>query len=69
MDMDEATVSRDTRFAYGEDRFRAWGFIGGTLHVVAFTNCGEVVRVISLRKANSKENIRYGKDKAEPCSL
>jgi uncharacterized DUF497 family protein len=62
IDMDEATVSHDTRFEYGEDRFRAWGFIDGTLHVMAFTMRGEVFRAISLRKANRMENRRYGKD-------
>ncbi len=61
MDLDTATVSPDTRFAYGEERFRAWGFIDGALCVLAFTLRGTTVRVISLRNANSMENRRYGK--------
>jgi uncharacterized DUF497 family protein len=64
MDLDKATVSPDLRFAYCEDRFRAWGLIGGVLHVMAFTMRGEAVRVISLRKANSMENRRHGKAQA-----
>jgi uncharacterized protein len=34
--------------------------IGGRLHVLAFTMRGEVLRAISLRKANSREVKRYG---------
>jgi uncharacterized DUF497 family protein len=60
MNLGEATVSPDTRFAYGENRYRAWGLIDGVLHVMAFTLRNERVRVISLRKANSMENRRYG---------
>jgi uncharacterized DUF497 family protein len=62
MILSEATVSRGNRFDYGENRYRAWGLIDGVLHVMAFTMRGEVVRVISLRKANSMENRRHGKD-------
>lgn len=65
MEMDDATISSDTRFDYGESRFRAWGFIHGVLHVMAFTWRGEKIRPISLRKANAKENRRRAKDQSQ----
>ena len=64
MDMGDATISPDTRFDHGESRFRAWGFIHGVLHVMAFTRRGEKVRPISLRKANANEARRHAKDQA-----
>lgn len=33
--------------------------IAGRLYCVVFTQRGDVIRVISLRKANYRENIRY----------
>lgn len=51
----------DLRYEYGEDRFQAIGFIGTRLHVMVFTTRGDVVRVISLRRANRRE-IRYYAD-------
>ncbi len=64
MILGESTVSPNTRFAYGERRYRAWGLIDGVLHVMAFTSRGETIRVISLRRANAMENRRYGKGQA-----
>lgn len=61
MDFDTAEVWPDDRFAYGEARLRAYGLIGGLLHVLAFTMRGDVVRAISLREANRREVERYGK--------
>ena len=40
-------------------RFVATGFIGRRLHVAVFTERGDRVRVISLRRANSREARRY----------
>lgn len=59
MDMGLAAIEPDRRYAYGEDRFQAHGLIDGRLHVLVFTMRGEVFRVISLRKANSREVKRY----------
>ena len=56
---DTARIITDTRDNYGEDRYVATGFIGGYLHVMAFTFRGEAVRVISLRKANVRERRDY----------
>jgi uncharacterized protein len=60
MDLSTSTVALDTRYNYGEDRYRAWGLINGRLHVMAFTPRGNTIRVISFRKANKKEEQRYG---------
>lgn len=54
-----ARIIMDDRFDYGEDRHVATGFIGGCLHVMAFTLRGEVIRLISLRKANARERRNY----------
>ena len=53
---EEAVERFDDR--HEEDRWIATGFIGLRLHVVAYTVRGDVVRVISLRKAQPQE-IRY----------
>lgn len=51
-DWDGALVMFDEREDYGETRYIAVGRIGTRLHVLAFTDRGDKVRVISLRKAN-----------------
>ena len=60
IDLNAAAILRDDRRAYGEDRFRAYAVIDGRLHLLVFTIRGSKVRAISLRKANRKENRRYG---------
>ena len=55
-----ATVFEDLRFDYGERRFSAFGLIGNRLYVIAFARREKMVRVISLRKANSREVKFYG---------
>ncbi len=59
-EIERAAVVPDERRAYGEDRFRAYGLIGGRLHMLVFTMRGDVLRAISLRKANTREVKRYG---------
>ena len=56
----EATIFEDDRNDYGERRWLAYGPIGARLHCLVFTVRGERIRVISLRKANSREVKRYG---------
>jgi len=58
-DWTTARVIEDTRRDYGEQRFRVLGFIGRRLHAVAYTPRGDAVHVISLRKANRREQRRY----------
>ena len=41
MDLLAAQVIPDDRHDYGEARFRAYGWIGGRLHMLAFTMRGE----------------------------
>jgi uncharacterized protein len=59
LDFDAALVVADERRDWGEPRFRAFGPIGGRLHVLAFTMRGGALRAISLRKANAREKRRY----------
>jgi uncharacterized DUF497 family protein len=54
-----AVVREDTREHYAEPRFEAKGYIGERLHVMVFCIRSEVVRVISLRKANPREVKSY----------
>jgi uncharacterized protein len=51
----------DTRNDYGEDRYRTYGFLRGRMVVVVWTPRGEDERrIISMRKANEKEQARLG---------
>jgi uncharacterized DUF497 family protein len=61
-DWDNALVIEDTSETYGEQRFRALGFIGADLHMMAFTMRGETIRVISLRKATRAEWKRWSRE-------
>lgn len=58
---DTAVVLEDTRRAYSEPRFQAMGYIGLRLHVMVFCLRADAVRIISLRKANKREERRYAK--------
>ena len=60
--IEAAFIVPDVRRDYGEARFQAYGLIGGRLHVLAFTMRGQVLRAISLRKANSREVKRHGRE-------
>ena len=55
---DTAVVREDTRKPYAEPRFQATGYIGDRLHVMVFC-IRAAVRVISLRKANKREEKSY----------
>ena len=56
-DWDTAVVN--TSRHGGELRFVAIGYIGTRLHVVVYTRRGDRKRLISLRKANNRERVRY----------
>ena len=58
---ESANIVPDDRNEYGEARFVATGFIDNRLHVMAFTMRSDVVRIISLRKANERERKAYEK--------
>jgi hypothetical protein len=54
-DWETAVVDEDIRKLYAEPRFEAKGFIGERLYVMVYCLRADVVRVISLRKANTRE--------------
>jgi uncharacterized protein len=56
---DSALIVADSRRAYGESRFQAFGLIAGRLHVLVFTTRSGKTHIISLRKANKREVKRY----------
>ena len=56
-----ASYSEDVRNPYPEKRFVAVGYLEERLHVLCFTQAPGGVRIISFRKANDREVIRYGK--------
>lgn len=51
--------SEDRRRDYSEERWITLGKIEGRLFAVAYTPRGKVIRVISARKANEREQRRY----------
>ncbi len=52
-------IQEDTRHSYGEDRYQLIGRIDGRLFVLVYTPRSGGVRIISARKANSREVMRY----------
>jgi uncharacterized DUF497 family protein len=49
----------DNRFDYGEERFVTLGLLGGRLVMIAHAQRGETTRIISMRKANRREQKIY----------
>jgi len=58
-DFDTAITIEDTRKEYGEGRYMSLGFIDDRLFSLVWTPREGVIRVISLRKANSRERQSY----------
>jgi len=59
--LDGSTITMiDDRFLYGEERFVTFGDVGGRLYVAVYTLRGDSLRMISVRKANAREQARYG---------
>jgi len=56
---DTAQIEEDTRFEYGEQRFKATGLIGGGVHILIYCYGDEATRIISLRPAEKQETKRY----------
>lgn len=52
---DDALIGEDKRKDYQETHYRALGRIEDRLHLLVYTMRGEIVRGISLRKANTRE--------------
>ena len=60
-------VEHDQRWDYGEERFRALGVVDEKVFVVVFTRRHSAIRIISARKANSREVKRYEKNSSRKC--
>ena len=59
-DHETALLVEDMRKDYGEQRILAYGYIGSRLHVLCFKPINRShIRVISLRKANKREEKFY----------
>ncbi len=54
------TENPDTRFDYGEERRITVGLVNDRMVVVVWTQRGADRHVISMRKANEREQQRYG---------
>lgn len=63
IDVDTAVTIEDKRRPYGEQRLRVLAFIDGRLHAAVITPRGDRIRVISLRRANKREERTYAKER------
>ncbi len=63
MDFETAIAIEDRRKDYGEQRLRVLGTIDGKLHAAVITPRGDTIRVISLRRANEREERAYAKER------
>ena len=59
LEWDTLQCKPDTRRNYGEPRMIGFAFVGNRLYCAVYVDRGDVRRVISLRKANDREVIRY----------
>ena len=59
LEWDTAQIIEDSRKDYPEQRFVAMAFLYERLHVLCFTPIEGGIRVISFRKANSREVKKY----------
>ena len=59
------SIGRDRRWDYGEDRYRVLGAIEGRVFVLIYTMRGSAIRIISARKANSREVREYEQNTSE----
>jgi len=66
IDWQTAVIREDIRRDYGETRLLVLGMIRDRLHAIVVTPRGDQLRVISLRKANRKEQILYERQKHRP---
>ena len=61
LDFLSATFLIDERQDYGEQRQIAIGYLDGRLHFLCFVQIPDGIRVVSFRKANSREACKYDK--------
>lgn len=62
-DWETAIFYEDTRKSYPETRIIAMGFLHQRIHIICFTETPEGIRIISFRKANTREVRRYEEEK------
>jgi len=62
LEWDTISIRDVTRPEYRERRFRAWGLIEDRLYVLIYTMRDGMMRVISFRKANSRERKMYDEE-------
>jgi len=62
---DEAYVVEDARINYDETRYVLYGPLFGRIVVAAFTVREDVIRIISMRKANKREQASYFQKRSE----
>lgn len=55
LDWNTLIAYQDTRRDYGEVRMIGMGYIGRRLHVVVYCERDDARRIVSLRKANKRE--------------
>jgi uncharacterized DUF497 family protein len=65
LEWETVSLREVTRPEHGERRWRAWGLIQGRMVVLIYTIRAEGMRVISFRKANSRERKMYAQETAE----
>jgi uncharacterized DUF497 family protein len=61
LDWSAALVRRDTRRDYGEPRLLVLAPLDGRLHMAVVTPRGRDLRVVSFRKASTREVKQYGR--------
>ena len=59
IEWETAVTVKDMRAEYGENRLVTLAYIGNRLHCMVHVARGNTLRVISLRKANKREEQRY----------
>ncbi len=58
-DWDDPVIVDRSRHEDGEKRYAAIGMLNGKLHTVVFTHRSSDIRIISLRRSNTKEEKTY----------
>lgn len=56
---DEALIEEDRRTDYGEKRYTLIGHLSNRLVIVIFSQRDDSIRIISMRKANHREQKKY----------
>jgi hypothetical protein len=64
-DFDFETAIHLLQVRHGEARIVSVGYLDGRLHVLCYVETADGIRVISFRKANSREARKYGKEKTK----